>query len=141
MGISRRVASPKPLCLGHAQAKETVWHGTRLNRGCGCVRAKTVQVESQDELVREWPKRGPFSIKLRRKQAWFCARLALSLLLRSEDRLRLDEACFASPRPSYHRALLKKTRNSSRWANKIRKPIPENLSFSGWQEILTQIGH
>ncbi len=52
--LQRRLASPKPLRLGHAQAREAAWHGARLNRGCGCASAKL-------------------------KQAWLCARLALSL--------------------------------------------------------------
>ena len=37
--LQRRLASPKPLRLGHAQAREAAWHGARLNRGCGCAEA------------------------------------------------------------------------------------------------------
>ena len=31
-----------------------------------------------------------------------------------------------------------KTRDSPRWANKILEPLPENPTFSGWQEILNR---
>ena len=54
------------LSFGTMQA----WLCARLNRGCGCASAKTVQVEAMAELVRKWPKRSPFSMQSKLKQGW-----------------------------------------------------------------------
>ena len=88
--LQRRLASPKPLRLGHAQAREAAWHGARLNRGCGFASAKTVQVEAMAELVRKWPKRSPFSMQSKLKQGWL--RRSPSVSAMSKQGKRLDMA-------------------------------------------------
>ena len=90
LGLTGAVASPKPLRLGHVQARETAWHGARLNRGCGFASAKTVQVEAMAELVRKWPKRSPFSMQSKLKQGWL--RRSPSVSAMSKQGKRLDMA-------------------------------------------------
>ena len=66
------------------------WLCARLNRGCGCASAKTVQVEAMAELVRKWPKRSPFSMQSKLKQGWL--RRSPSVSAMSKQGKRLDMA-------------------------------------------------
>ena len=87
------------LSFGTMQA----WLCARLNRGCGCASAKTVQVEAMAELVRKWPKRSPFSMQSKLKQGLLRRSPSVSAL--SKQGKRLDMAlgltgAVAAPRQS-----------------------------------------